>query len=364
MINDCAADKLFQNSPFGDKLKRYISSQFIPQYKKQKLKTSSATFCNIYSKDGDKLLVSDQKLLYLYNANTLKLNKKIRSKDTRYSILSTDFSNDGQWIAYSSWSDYVHICNAEGNYEVHEPLLFNTDRSDHFCLFSIKFSHDSREIIGGSRNYSVFVYDVERKTKLNQIEAHADDVNAVCFLDNSCQVIVSGSDDNLCKLWDRRVSSDDSKPIGALKGHLNGISYLDSKGDGIHFISNSKDHTVKLWDMRKMIPEEEAVPFFSGDIGHLSDSSKDCSIMTYTYHYVIKTLIRCKFSPLHTTGQMYIYCGSYDGIIRIYDVLTGNVVKELVDHGNLIRDVDWHPYKNEMVSSSWSGYSTRWVYDS
>lgn len=34
-------------------------------------------------------------------------------------------------------------------------------------------------------------------------------------------------------------------------GHFDGITYLDIKGDGRHFISNSKDQTVKLWDMRK-----------------------------------------------------------------------------------------------------------------
>ena len=32
------------------------------------------------------------------------------------------------------------------------------------------------------------------------IKAHRDDVNAVCFMDDSNQVIASGSDDTLCKV--------------------------------------------------------------------------------------------------------------------------------------------------------------------
>ena len=35
-------------------------------------------------------------------------------------------------------------------------------------------------------------------------------------------------------------------------GHLEGITFLDSRGDGHYFISNGKDQTIKLWDIRKM----------------------------------------------------------------------------------------------------------------
>lgn len=37
--------------------------------------------------------------------------------------------------------------------------------------------------------------------------------------------------------------------------------------------------------------------------------------MTYRGHIVIKTLIRCRFSPAETTGQRYIYTGC--GIGRV-----------------------------------------------
>lgn len=35
-------------------------------------------------------------------------------------------------------------------------------------------------------------------------------------------------------------------------GHLEGITFIDSRGDGRYFISNGKDQTIKLWDIRKM----------------------------------------------------------------------------------------------------------------
>lgn len=44
-----------------------------------------------------------------------------------------------------------------------------------------------------------------QQNKLNlRIPAHKSDVNSVCFVDESGNVLYSGSDDKLCKVWDRR----------------------------------------------------------------------------------------------------------------------------------------------------------------
>ena len=36
----------------------------------------------------------------------------------------------------------------------------------------------------------------------------------------------------------------------------------------------------------------------------------DVSVMTYRGHHVLNTLIRCYFSPAHTTAQQFVYTGS------------------------------------------------------
>ena len=82
--------------------------------------------------------------------------------------------------------------------------------------------------------------------------------------------------------------------------------------------------------------------------------------MTYTGHRVQQTLIRCHFSPLATTG-------SADGRVVIYDLLSGEIVKELRAQKACVRDVSWHPRNLELVSSSWDGSVVRWTcqdYDS
>lgn len=43
--------------------------------------------------------------------------------------------------------------------------------------------------------------------------------------------------------------------------------------------------------------------------------------MTYRGHAVLKTLIRCHFSPIATTDQRYVYSGSSDGKIHVSPVM-------------------------------------------
>jgi DDB1- and CUL4-associated factor 11 len=67
-------------------------------------------------------------------------------------------------------------------------------------------------------------------------------------------VFLSGGDDNMIKIWDKRTLKD-SSPQGYFIGHTSGITCLSTSSNGYQFISNSKDQTLKLWDIRKMKTE-------------------------------------------------------------------------------------------------------------
>ena len=215
---------------------------------------------------------------------------------------------------------------------------------DNFGIWGISFSQDGREIVAGTSDARMLVYDVETNKNVVNIDAHEDDVNSVAFVDERSNLVVSGSDDCLCKVWDRRTAS--GSAAGVFVGHTEGITHVTPKGDGRYFISNSKDQSIKLWDLRAMHSESQAAavsthagvkryhwdyrwmeypPFGKTELAYQAHPH-DTSIMTYRGHAVLETLVRCYFSPLLTTGQRYIYTGSHDGRIYIYDVISGDVV--------------------------------------
>ncbi|KAF5199775.1 Ddb1- and cul4-associated factor, partial [Thalictrum thalictroides] len=196
------------------------------------------------------------------------------------------------------------------------------------------------------------------------------DVNTVCFADETGHLIYSGSDDNLCKVWDRRCFKPNGKPAGFLTGHLEGITFIDSRGDGRHFISNGKDQTIKLWDIRKMTAHASCIaksrnyewdyrwmdyPTEARKLRHPCDQS----LATYKGHSVLRTLIRCYFSPAYSTGQKYIYTGSNDGCVYIYDLVSGDQVARLDHHSSTVRDCSWHPFYPMLASCSWDGVLAR-----
>lgn len=223
-------------------------------------------------------------------------------------------------------------------------------------IWSIRFSGDGREIVAGTSARSVHVYNIESRQSVLSIEGHGEDVNAVCFGDTSSpHILYSGSDDTLIKVWDRR-SMGDSREAGVFMGHTEGLTYVDSKGDGRYVLSNGKDQMMKLWDLRKMMSTEKSATInlsrrpsgFDYRFMQFSDDQwephpHDCSLVTYRGHSVLKTLIRCHFSPPHSTNSRYVYSGSEDGSVYIYNLdatLAGKIDVNEATQNSRPRDPD------------------------
>lgn len=85
-----------------------------------------------------------------------------------------------------------------------------------------------------------------------------------------------------------------------------------------------------------------------------SMSTLDRSLVTFTGHSIAQTLVRCDFSPQHSTGSRYAYTGSADGCIHVYDILTGERTRKIAGHQSIVRDVAWQD--SIIVSSSVSGH--------
>lgn len=258
-----------------------------------------------------------------------------------------------------------------GEHEVHEGLDLEPE-ADRFCLFSIKFSPDSDEILCGSSDRCVYIYDLDRRQVSLKLSAHKDDINTVCYASSdSRDVFVSGSDDCQARLWDRRALRH-GKPVGVLLGHVEGITHVAPKGDGRYVATNSKDQTLKLWDLRCLrdanTEDSDAQPrggydyrFGRQNLPSRSPHPLDTSLLTFRGHQVFQTLIRCNFSP-PSTGQRYLFSGSYDGSLYIYDLISGQMASRLKGHRATLREASWHPHQPLIVTSSWDSTARRWDY--
>ncbi|KAF8504268.1 WD40-repeat-containing domain protein [Gautieria morchelliformis] len=332
---------------------------------------------------------------------TMKTIKTVNAVPGQWTITDSHLSPDNERLIYSSITSTVYMTKTFEPSSPQVPLHFGSQSqryswdhdSDYFGIYSCRFSADGNEVIAGGngREGELRVYDLLADRRTITIGAHADDVNSCCWADTaSGNVLISASDDTFLKVWDRRSLGSTQKPSGILVGHTEGITYVSAKGDGRYILSNGKDQAMRLWDLRKMRSNIDFETFRDKHYGQsgfdyrhgyyskprFSAHPKDCSVMTYRGHQVLRTLIRCHFSPAETTGANYLYTGSTDGRIHIYS-LDGRVVQVLDRrrslpmsfdpsdrdpgeplrgrHGSTVcvRDVSWHSQEPVLMSVGW-----------
>ncbi|KAI9360812.1 WD40-repeat-containing domain protein [Zopfochytrium polystomum] len=362
-------------------------------------------YCGQFSADGTLFYVAKQNFeLELYETHHFRKLATIQARPGMWTITDCDLAPTNDRLVYSSINDTFHMVNVN-------PDSPDFGRHNDFDLrgevgvWSLRLSADGREVVAGSNAGLIFVYDIEQNAVVHTLRAHGDDVNSVCFSDEGSNVLISGSDDSFVKVWDRRsLRAESSISSGVFIGHTEGITHVSSRWDGRYLVSNGKDQKMLLWDMRTMRQTSEVRDRMRIDCsvrgfdyrrdrypGKLRKHPHDMSVRTFTGHKVLRTLIRCHFSPA-STGHRYLYTGSADGRVFIFDSeldspssdpLASSTPspppiailnpKSAISANNrnrtnrhfmgwispglqevCIRDVAWHPYLPMVVGSTWT----------
>ena len=226
--------------------------------------------------------------------------------------------------------------------------------------YNLRHTDDKIWLLGSKLDY-LFTHDLASSNRI-EFKAHDDLISSTCYENVTEGTLLCSAGDQVLRVWDRRLlSSSSSKPSVEFKSHHTYLCGLSARGDGRHLISMSDDAKVKLWDMRR--PSSQT-------------SQHDVSIMTYGEKHTDNSRVVCDlcglsaplttglcgFSPLHTTGQQFIYAESNIGSCAIYDLLTGKVEREFMcDKGTMcyetVRDISWHPYIDNLVAVTGVGDS-------
>ncbi|KAH8499887.1 hypothetical protein H0E87_015217 [Populus deltoides] len=287
----------------------------------------SRTYVSQFSDDGTLFVAGCQgSHIRIYNVDKgWKVKKDILAKSLRWTITDACLSPNQHYLVYASLSPVVHIVNIESAAteslanvtEIHDGLNFsgNDDDDDDFGIFSVKFSTDGRELVAASSDNSIYIYDLEAnscsleflhislmltwyvlwmKLAISYIlEVMITAVSLQLPHCRSSRIFITGA--LVATVWDRRCFISKGKAAGVLMGHLEGITFIDSHGDG-------------------------------------------------------------------RTGQKYIYTGSSDCSVYIYDVVSGALVATLDHHEGLVRDCRWHPFYPMIVSYSRDCVLARWEF--
>ncbi|KAF3390476.1 hypothetical protein F1880_009161 [Penicillium rolfsii] len=389
-----------------------IFQSMIPGSKADKIiHYDSRSYSGQFSDDGNFFFCCEQNFkVRMYDTSNpyeWKYYKTVEYPYGQWTITDASLSPDNRFLVYSSIRSAAYLAPTDPEddsdpQELDFSLLPGQTRRNtwdlsqaRFGIWSLRFSGDGREVVAGTAEDSVIVLDLETRTPVLTLRGrHQHHVNAVCFGDSSSpHILYSGSDDTTLRVWDRR-SMADGREAGVFMGHTEGLTYIDSKGDGRYVLSNSKDQTMKLWDLRNMMSASAADKIdpnaystnFDYRFEDYPESDRqphpsDHSIVTFRGHSVLKTLIRCHFSPPGSTNSRYVYTGSEDGQVYVYnmdatvaatiDVKSATMnsrprgpdtLSNVWEMGGdmmwrtCVRDASWHPSFPMVAATSWNGW--------
>ncbi|MEO1337035.1 MAG: WD40 repeat domain-containing protein, partial [Myxococcota bacterium] len=182
--------------------------------------------------------------------------------------------------------------------------------SDTFCMLGyhdhltnrVVVSPDGKRAASCSSDYSIRLWDLERRTLSRVLRGHSDDVEDFVFVND--YIGVSASRDRRILTWDLRTGAivsifdDHEKDVLSLAYHE---GRLFSSGD---------DKTLRIWNLAEGVLERTIGPF---------------DVETDT----------CDIDPAR--GRVVLGCD--DGVIRIFDVNTGELERAIEGHTSGIKKV-------------------------
>ena len=275
-------------------------------------------------------------------------------------VNSVAYSPDGGTVACASW-DGIRFWDPETGEHKRSFIDFGS-------INFVAFSPNGGRIASASWDDTVRVWNAHTGEEQLRLEGNTSMVNSVAFSFSNGRTVASASRDNTVRLWD----ADTGKALHTLTGHMRDLKSVAFSPDGGKLASGGWD-TIFLWDvvtgeqLRKLEAHKgpiDSIAFSPGGSILASGGGKTISLWNPDKGELLRTINvpdaysidSLKFSPDGRT----LASGGWDGMVRLWDTDTWELVTSLKGHSLWVFSLAFSPDGETLASSGYDGTVLLW----
>ena len=275
-------------------------------------------------------------------------------------VNSVSYSPDGSQLVSGSTDGTVKL------WDVSTEGITTTFTGHTDAVTSVAFSPDGVLFASASLDNTIKLWNVSTEENIGTLIGHTDAVTSVAFSPDGT-LLASGSDDETVKLWDVQTHTD----IATLEGYTDAITSVVFSPDGTLLASGSSRNAVKLWDVETHTNIATLVRYrnhtsvsFSPDGTLLASGSQDdvylWDVETKEYIGIFKAHTDAVTSVAFSPDGTLIASGSEDDTIKLWDVTSHENITTIVGHSDDLTSVVFSPDNTTLVTASRDGTVVFW----
>ncbi|WVR06314.1 nuclear distribution protein PAC1 [Kwoniella sp. DSM 27419] len=212
------------------------------------------------------------------------------------------------------------------------------------AIADVEFDPKGGLMVTCSSDLTIKLWDTANEyTNVKTLHGHDHTVSSVRFTPDG-ERLVSASRDKTIRVWE--VSS--GYCTRTFSGHAEWVREVVPSDDGRWLVSCSNDQTSRIWDLATGETKTELR-------GH--ENVLECCVFAPTHAYpAIRELAGLGPAPANDERAKapgaFVVTGSRDKAVKLWDTLSGQVLKTFVGHDNWIRALVFHPSGKYLLSAS------------